>query len=93
MPSEVQSVIKLVLVLSHSQASVEYGFNINKSVNKVNISQDSVIVRKLTIEHIQKKDLNPSNIELSSELIRSVKASRQRYSAYPKEQKKIKEKR
>ena len=33
LPSEIRSAIKLVLVLSHGQASVESGFNINKSVN------------------------------------------------------------
>ena len=92
MPSEIQSVIKLVLVLSDGQASVERGFHINKSVNKVNIRQYSVIARKLIIDHMQKKDLKPSNIELSPQLIRSVKGSRQRYSAYLEEQKKIKEK-
>ena len=36
--SEIQSIIKLVLVFSHGQASVKRGFNINKSVNKVSIS-------------------------------------------------------
>ena len=76
MPSEIQTVIKLVL--SYGQASVERRFDIKKSVNKVNISQDLVIARKLIIDHMQKKDLKPSNIEVSSQLIRSVKASRQR---------------
>ena len=88
MPSEIQTVIKLVF--SQGQASVERGFNIKKSVNKVNISQDSVIARKLFIDHMQKKDLKPSNVELSSHLIRSVKASRQRYRTYLEEQKKVK---
>ena len=92
MPSEIQSLVKLVSVLSHGQASVERGFNINKSVHKINISEDSVIARKLIIDHMQKEDLKPSNIELSSQLIRSVKASRQSYSAYLEELKKIKEK-
>ena len=41
---------------------------------------------------MQKKNLEPSNIELSSQMISSVKASRQRYSAYLEEQKNIKEK-
>ena len=58
MPSEIQSVIKLVLVMSHCQASVEGGCNVKKSVNKVNISRDSIVARKLIIDHMQKKDLN-----------------------------------
>ena len=52
LPSEIQTVIKLVL--RQGQASVERGFNIKKSVNKVNISQDSVIARKLIIDHMHK---------------------------------------
>ena len=55
LPTEIQSVIKLILVLRHYQESVERGFNITKSVNKVNIGQESVIARKLIIDHIQKK--------------------------------------
>ena len=49
---EIKSIIKLILVLSHGQANVECGFNTNKSVNKVNISQDSIITRKLIIDHM-----------------------------------------
>ena len=52
-------IIKLVLVLSHGQAGVERGFNISKSVNKVNTSQDSIVNRKLIIDHMQKKNLTP----------------------------------
>ena len=87
---EIKSIIKLILVSNHGQASVERGFNTNKSVNKVNISQDSIITRKLIIDHMQKKNLTPSKIELSASLIKSVKASRQRYSVYLDEQKKLK---
>ena len=87
---EIKSIIKLILVLNHGQASVEHGFNTNKSVNKVNISQYSIITRKLIIDHMQKKNLTPSKIELSASLIKSAKASRQRYSVYLDEQKKLK---
>ena len=87
---EIQSIIKLVLVLSHGQASAERGFNINKSVNKVNISQDSIVTRKLIIDHMQEKNLTPSKIELSPSLIKSIKASRQRYSVYLDDQMKLK---
>ena len=45
------------------------------------------MARKPIIDHMRKKDLKPSNFELSSQLIRYVKASRQRYSAYLEEQK------
>ena len=59
--------IKLLFVLSFYQASVERKLNISESVNKMNIGKESVIVRKLIIDHMQKKkDVRSSNIELSS---------------------------
>lgn len=59
--------IKLLFVLSFYQASVERKLNISESVNKMNIGKESVIVRKLIIDHMQKKkDVRSSNIGLSS---------------------------
>ena len=75
--------------MSHGQASVERGFNIYKTVNKVNISPDSIVTRKLIIDHMQKKNMCPSKMEMPPSLIKSVKASRQRYAFYLKEQKKV----
>ena len=50
--------VKLILVLSHYQESIEIGFNINESVNKVNTGQESVIaIRKLKIDHMPKKKI------------------------------------
>ena len=57
--------IKLIFVLSFYQASVERELNISESVNKVNIGKESIIVRKLIIDHMhKKKDFRPSNIGL-----------------------------
>ena len=77
MPTEFQSVLKLILVLSHGQASVKRGFNVNNTVLNVNVSEKSVVSRKLIIDHMQKNNLLPSTIELTKKLIRSVKTGRQ----------------
>ena len=37
MPAQLTSILKLVLILSHGQSSVERGFNVNKDVVKVNL--------------------------------------------------------
>ena len=59
--------IKLIFVVNFYQASVECELNISESFNKVNIGKESVIVRKLIIDHMQKKkDVRSSNIGLSS---------------------------
>ena len=36
-PNKLTSILTLVLVISHGQASVEMGFNTNKSISKVNL--------------------------------------------------------
>ena len=40
MPTELQPVLELILVLSHGQASVERGFNVNKTYSRL------ILVRK-----------------------------------------------
>ena len=56
MPTELQSVVKLILVLSNRQASVERGFNVNKTVLKVNINEKSVVSLELLIHHMQQTE-------------------------------------
>ena len=51
-----------------------------------------MIARIHIVDHMQKKDLKLPNIGPSSRLIASVKALRQRYSAYLDEQKKLEDK-
>ena len=55
MPTELQSAVKLLLVLSNRQASVERGFNVNKTVLKVNMNEKSVASLELLI-HMQKTE-------------------------------------
>ena len=43
MPTELQSVLKLILVLSYGEASVERGLNVNKTVLKDTMSGKSVV--------------------------------------------------
>ena len=47
--------IKVILTLSHGEASVEHGFNINKSVLKVNITEESIVSKKLVRDHMLAK--------------------------------------
>ena len=52
-PNELKSILTLVLVISHGQASVEWGLNTNKSIYKVNQSEKSIMCRKMIIDHVQ----------------------------------------
>ena len=64
-PAELKSILKLVLVLSHGQTSIERGFNVNKSILKVNMNEKSVVARKIIIDHMQKNNLDPVSITIS----------------------------
>ena len=79
-------VFKLILTLSHGQACVERGFSINNTVLLTNMKPNPIIARKTIMDHMQKNDLKPHNLFLSSKLFRSVKAARTWYSEFLKEQ-------
>ena len=78
-PAQLKSILKLVLVLSHGQASIERGFNVNKTILKVNMNEKFVVARKIIIDHMQKNNLDPTSITITKKLIVSVKAARQKY--------------
>ena len=59
--AELKSILKLVLVLSHGQASIERGFNLNETILKVNMNEKSVIAREIIIDHMQTNNLNPAS--------------------------------
>ena len=71
-PTELKSVVKLNLVLSLGQASVEREFKVNKTVYEVKMNEKSVVLHKSIIDHMQKNSLLPSTIETTNKLIRSV---------------------
>ena len=54
-PNEIKSLLTLALVISQEQASVERGFNANNSICKVNLSEKSMVSKKMIIDHILKK--------------------------------------
>ena len=70
--------MKLILILSQGQASVERGFDVNKAVLKVNMNEKSVVSHKLIEDRIQKNSLLSSTIEITNKLIRSAKTACQR---------------
>ncbi|CAM1305632.1 Uncharacterised protein r2_g1549 [Pycnogonum litorale] len=49
---ELWTVIRLLLLLSHGQATVERGFSINKEITTTNISEQTLVVRRVIKDHI-----------------------------------------
>ena len=86
--AELKSILKSVLVLSHGQASIERGFNVNKTILTVNMNEKSVVARKIIIDQMRKNNLDPASITITKKLIMSVKAARQRYQDAIEEEKK-----
>ena len=76
---ELNYVMKVILTLSHGQASVEHGFNINKSVLKVNITEESIVSKKLVRDHMIANKLEPHAVPISNQLIHSVSCACKSY--------------
>lgn len=70
--------IKLLLILSHGQASVERGFSINKGISCENNKKQSLIERRIIRDHINTVG-GVINFKIDKSVIYHFKASRQRY--------------
>ncbi|KAJ4934609.1 hypothetical protein JOQ06_007395 [Pogonophryne albipinna] len=75
--SKVWHVVKMLLVLSHGQASVERGFSINKELIVENQKVASLVAQRLIVCHIRSVG-GVTNVQLTKELLNSVSGARQR---------------
>ncbi|XP_070390112.1 uncharacterized protein [Dermacentor albipictus] len=80
-------VLKVLLLLSHGQASVERGFSVNKQIAVENMAELSYISQRVICEAV-KTHGGLLNVPLSKELKSSVRQARHRYALYMDEQKK-----
>ena len=71
-------IIKKILLLSHGQAQVERGFSINKEVSSTNMSQRTLMARRIIKDHVMSIG-GIDNFVITKELIQSCKLSRQQY--------------
>ena len=85
--SNVSFVIKLLLTLSHGQASVERGFS-NKSILKTNMSAETVISKQLVKDHMLANGLKPHTIEISKPMIKVCRNAHAVYEAKLEEERK-----
>ena len=75
---ELSSLSKMILTLSHGQAAVERGFRINNSLSKVNISELSLVCKKIVRDDLISNQLKPHTVPITNQLMRSVALARQR---------------
>lgn len=71
------AVVKLPLVLSHGQSTVERGFSFNKEMEVENLKEHTIIAERLVCDHVSHVG-GILNVELSKPLLLSVKLSRQK---------------
>ena len=75
----IEKVIRMILCLKHGQAAVERGFNINKNLLQVNMTEVSIVAQRIIYDHMTSKDLQPQTLSVTKGLLQSVGAARSRY--------------
>ena len=75
---ELWKVVKLLLALSHGQATVDRGFSSNKEVMVENLAQHSLVAQRVICDHVRSVGGVP-NVVFSKELLLSTTSGRQRY--------------
>ena len=74
-------IVRMLLALSHGQASIERGFSISKSLVCENQKEKSLTARRMIRDHINNVG-GVSNFKIDKSVIGHCKASRQRYQFY-----------
>ena len=87
LPNELASK-KILLILSHRQASVKRSFSVNNTILKENMKCKSITARKTIINHLKSKGLKAYTVSRMKDLLYLVKQSRFRYQKHPRQQRK-----
>ena len=70
--------VKLLVVLSYGQSSVERGFSVNKETSVDNVSPRTVIAKRVVCDHINAVG-GVLKVALTKELLHSASLSRRKY--------------
>lgn len=92
---KVWKVVRLALILSHGQATVERGFSINKELVTENQQQQSLVARRMIKDHIMHVG-GVTNVEITHGMVVAARSARAKYMhelELRKEQEKAEEKR
>ena len=65
------SVVKLILILSHGQATVERGFSVNKEVEVENLKEHTLVGQRIVCDHVNSVG-GVLKVDLSKPLLLSV---------------------
>ena len=83
-------VVKLLLALSHGQATVQCGFSSNNKVMVENLAQHSLVAQRVICDHVRSVG-GVLNVLFSKELLLSAASGRQRYHTALDEKRRVNE--
>ena len=78
-------ILKIILTLSHGQAALERGYSLGKSSLQTNITEESIIAKKVIRDHLQSNKINISTYNVPTKLIFSCNSACSKYKASLKE--------
>lgn len=81
---ELWNVLKILLILSHGQASVERGFSINKNIEVENLSENSYIAQRVVCDHV-KNSGGIHSVSITKELRISATSAHSQYRLFLEE--------
>ena len=87
--SKLFSFVKMIMVLSHGQATVERGFSINKEVEVENLKQENIVAQRIVCDAISSAG-GISKFPLVKEMVMSCSLARQKYMAFLENQRELK---
>ncbi len=86
--SDLWLVTRMLLLLSHGQATVERGFSINKETMADNMSEHTLIAKRVVKDYLMPVGGKVSDVTVTPQLLAAAASGRQRYQHYLEEQKK-----
>ena len=69
---ELYFLVKIILTLSHGQASAERSFSIKDTVINVNMSEDSIVAKKIIKYCMISNELTPESVQITNKVLCSV---------------------
>ena len=73
------SILEIILVPSHDEAVIEWGFRWNKSYVRVYMKEEPIISNKIIRDYILANSLQPHTLEIPNKLIVSCSTAHQKY--------------
>jgi len=68
-------VVRMVLTLSHGQASVESGFSINKELLIENMEEETIVAQRIVFDAVRLSDMDVTKIDISQKMMACVRQS------------------